>query len=122
MPPIEEFATEDTALLFVWNGEDQYNEPTFEYPIEIDVQWVEKTAVMSGPGGTPITVDVLVIALVDIILDSVMWLGTLDDWIGTGSNDTDSTLYQVAAAAYTPDIKARETRRRYGLIRYKGSL
>lgn len=122
MPPIERSDLKQTALLFAWNGENEFNEATFEYPVELDVRWIEADTQMRGPQGTPIDIAVTVIAAREIVLDSVMWLGTLDDWIGTGSNDTDSTLYQVVASAFTPDIKDRNVRMRYGLARYKGSL
>lgn len=122
MPPIETSARHQTALYFPWAGIDDYGQPIVSAsPTELRVRWSYRREEMADPQGNAITVDAVVVVDRRVTIGAEMWLGSLDDWLGTGSGSagSDDEVMRVAAYNETPDIKGRKRRRVVGL-QFKG--
>lgn len=120
MPPIETAFRRQTAVLWELLRVDAYNEPVVDAPVEIACRWKWGTAQQAGPQGTPITVDATVVVAQDVTIGSLMFEGDLNDWLGhsgsgSGSAGDYSSIMEVVSANFTPDLKARNTRRTLGL-------
>jgi hypothetical protein len=122
MPAPETAYRMQTAVLWEWAGKDGYNEPRVNAPEEVRVRWVwGQKAALTPEGGTK-TVDATATVDRDIPTDSLMWLGTLDDWLGTGSGGEDKGVMQVATVKDTPDLKGRVSRREVGLVFFRDQM
>ena len=105
---------------------DDFGQPVITAPEELDVRWVWKQTMMTGPQGKPISVDATVVVGREVELGSKMWLGTLADWLGTGtgssleSDNPDDSLMEVVAIKITPDLKGRFQRVTLGLKYARG--
>ena len=119
MPPIEEAFLTDTAILWEKEGQDSNNEPTFAEPEEIDVRWIIENRETTDTQGNSVITEVTVLASCDIPIGSLLWLGCLEEWYEAGSAGFITELMEVVVRKVTKDLKGRETRRRYGLMRYK---
>ena len=119
MPPIERRDRFQLAALWPTNGVDNYGQPTFAGPTEIRVRWNDKRRESVDALGNVIAVDATAVVNEVIQPGSLMRLGPLEDWYGTGSNDAESGLMSVVTYDETPDLKARNVRREVGLVRYK---
>jgi hypothetical protein len=111
-----------TAVLWPADGHDPYGQPKVGCPEEITVRWVSKSRQATDANGNPITLDATVIVVQDVDPGSAMWLGTLEDWYGTGSAGQESGVMEVVTFDKTPDIKNRAIRRELGLRFYKDTL
>lgn len=80
------------------------------------------------PKGQKIALDGSLVATTQLVMNSLVWPGTLDDWYGTGSGtgsgsgDFDAEVMQIVTVTLVPDIKNREVSRKYGLMRYRGTV
>lgn len=119
MPRRELRHRKQRAVLWGVSGKDSFNEPTFSVPIEIDVRWKFGRREVTGSQGTPMSVDATVIIGQEIVVDSLMWLGTLESWYGLGSSGTDIGMHQVVSYNETPDITGRHLRRSVMLSSYR---
>lgn len=90
-------------------------------PQELRVRWIDGRSEAFDPQGQPTALDATVIVDREIPIGSIMWKGKLDDLLGTAGPE-DATLHQVVTVTYTPGIKARTTRRRVGLVRFRQTL
>ena len=88
-------------------------------PQEIPVRWNITRTVAQDPQGNNIMLDAQVIVARKIEPGSRMWLGTLAEWVGTGtgSGASDEELHEVKTISETEDIKGRNIRRELGLMR-----
>jgi hypothetical protein len=119
MPPIETSDRHQTAVLWASSGRDAYGDPTVATPTELSVRWQLKRGETIGPEGTVVALDGVVVVDRRVAIGSQMWLGTLEDWYGTGSAGDDSEVYEVMTYNETPDIKDRYVRRTVGLKKYR---
>lgn len=110
------------ALLWAKISDDAYGEPVVSAPVEIDVRWVTKRRQATGPDGTPIAIDATVIVNQEIAIGSIMWEGSMAEWVGTGSGEADKFLMQVMTYDETPDLKNRLRAREVSLQFFRGSL
>lgn len=110
------------ALLWVADGFDGFGRPVVTGPTEINVRWKYVNSQMVGKDGVPIAIDATVVVNRLIPVGSVLILGKLQDWVGTGSNDTPQTVMEVKGYNETPDIRNRATRYTVSLAFYKGQL
>lgn len=108
---------------------DEYGDVKSGVPQEIVVRWIEKEMDAIRPDGTPIRLDAQVHAVEDIAIGSVMWLApneastALEQWYGTGSAGQDSGLMMVVSlSGRACDLKGRNTRREYGLVKYRDGV
>lgn len=123
MPPPETFCRHQKAVLWARTGTDDYGQPIVAAPVEIDVRWDGPTRreVLDAQGNT-IAIDAEVSCIQTIKVGSVMWLGKLTDWYGTGSAGTEVGLMEVKLYREVPDIKGREIRRTVSLMRLNDTL
>lgn len=110
------------AVLWSKSGTDRYGDPLRGSPSEISVRWVVTHRQASDPQGNPITIDAQVSTSQDIVVGSVMWLGELADWYGSGSGGVDDEVMEVVTRNRVPDLKGRVTRYEYGLAKYRDTL
>lgn len=123
MPSIERRERFQKAVLWEkTDGFDDYGRPRVSSPVQIHVRWkyVRKQSV--NKEGVPIAVDATVVVDRYIPEGSILWLGELIDWVGTGSNDNENQLMEVLTFHNTPDIRNRHTRRTVDLAFYKSVL
>lgn len=122
MPAPEHSHRTQTALLWAVIGVDAHNEPVVGLPDEIQVRWENARVQMASADGTVVTVDATAVVGRDVNEGSLMRLGDLEDWNGTGSNDDDNGLMQVVAFSKVPDVKGRNFRRVVGMIRFRDEV
>lgn len=126
MPPLEQFDMYQWAVLIPKVGVDRYNETIRGEPREVQVRWIAGRVELADSEGTPLTFDALVISGERFPTGTLMWLGDLEDWYGTGSGSAseigESQLHEVHLSRVTPDLKARNTHYHHGLLFYKETL
>jgi len=98
---------------------DDMGQPQVSAPVELNVRWVWKQAMMRGADGNPVTVDAQVVVDQECNVGGAMFEGELADWLGSGSADMDNSVMEIVAYNETPDIKNRNVRRTVGLKFYK---
>ena len=127
MPSLEQLDLAQTALLWPAYGWDYHGQPRYDAdgepivgpPEEIEARFSIKQAEMVDPKGNSIVVQSTAVVDRRVREGSLLWIGTLDDWLGTGSAGDDNELYEVRAYAESPDLKNRYVRRTVGLMRYR---
>jgi len=119
MPPLEEMDRHQKAVLLEYTGLDSESERTFAAPVEIDVRWTWTRSYSTDAQGNKIALDAKVVTGQQVPVGSLMYLGTEDEWLGTGSASNDSELCEVAVERTGTDIKHRFTRYSYSLKRYR---
>lgn len=117
MPPLEITDLRQDAVLWDFNGQDRHGRPILENPVALKVRWVLNDAQVVDPFGNTIQSSGTVILSVDVKNMSLMWLGKLADLPNPPTN-----LHQVIKANTTPDIKNRNIRFDYFLMRYSDKL
>lgn len=122
MPAPEAACRLQTAVLWSKIGDDDYGEPLRDDPEEINVRWVQRRTASLDANGNTISLDATVVVNQEIVVGSLLWLGALSSWTGTGSAGDDTELMIVATYNETPDLKNREIRRMVGLRRFRDSL
>ena len=111
MPPIEEDELDQTALLWERIGTNDNGEPLLSLlPQEIDVRWENQFGGL-GAISDESKYDVRIVVDRDIPKGSILRLGDLSDWQGTGSALDEQDLVEVVFSFKVPDLKAREYRR-----------
>ena len=120
MPPIERSGRHQKAVLWRKVGQTDDNVPIVSAADEIDVRWNDRRTETVASDGTPLVLDAtVVIGLEDVPDGSILWKGNLENFTN-GAITTE--LFRVVTARYTPDVKARNTRRVLGLQRYGKTL
>lgn len=122
MPSQETSHRHQTALYFPFAGVDDYGQPIVSSsPTELSVRWEFGRAETTDPQGNTVVVDAIVHVDRRITVGSEMWLGELEDWIGTGSGSagSDDEVMRVVSYNETPDVKGRKFYREVGL-QFKG--
>lgn len=122
MPSIETFHRHQKAVLWTRAGTTEFNEPAFSTPIELDVRWEWTQEESLDEAGSPIIVEAMVVVDREIQEGSLMWLGELEDWYGTGSAGDDDYRMRVLRYNEVPDLKGRNYRRTVALVRFRGGV
>lgn len=91
-------------------------------PVEIKVRWLTSTAYIMDPTGNNIRVDGSAIVGQDIAEGSILWAGTIDDLVGTGTTPPTEGLLQVVGFDGTDDLKERKTFRVVKLMKHNEAL
>lgn len=117
-PPLEVSDLDETAvyLAFVRQG---MTEPVFAAAVEIPVRWVRVRQEAAGPDGGTVSLTASIATDRRLVIGSQVWLGSLADWTGTGSDDTDAEIHRVALDRTARDVKGVETRYEFGLQRWR---
>lgn len=122
MPAFETMDLEQVAVLWGKSGTDDYGQPTTATAIEIPVRWLTKRDEVVDAQGNTIALDATVVVERQIAVGSLMALGNLSYWVGTGSAGDESEVMEVVTYEETPDLKGREIRRSVGLKRFRDAL
>lgn len=91
-------------------------------PVEINCRWLWTKKNVQDPNGSVVVVEATVTLETPIVPDSILWLGTLADWMGTGSTSADTRLMQAWRYREVEDIRGIEVRRSAMLIHYGTDL
>jgi hypothetical protein len=126
MPSPELSHRYQAALLWNVTGVDRYGQRTVAPPVQVRVRWNHNRTEMLDPHGNQTTLDASVIVAQEVTIGSLMWLGLLSDWYGTGSGTGgvggDDELMEVKTSKRVPDIKNRFQQRELGLMRFRGTV
>jgi hypothetical protein len=120
MPALETSDLNQWAVL--WSAgdyPDEFGNYVRNDPEEIRVRWEHGVRDLLDPKGNSIEINAIVFTRQEIPIGSNLWEGQLADFLGTGSIGDDDNIMQVKLEKRTPDVKARNNRRAYGLVRYK---
>src|SRR5262245_40593704 len=122
MPGLETMDRYQRAVMWERSRINRQGEPVYgNPPIEIFVRWNDKKRLVLQPDGSTIAYDASIVLNRILQIDSVVWLGRLDD-LGDPVTPPNSGLFFVKAMDKTPDIKNRFQRFEAMLMRYKGTL
>lgn len=119
MPAPEDTFRYQKAVLFAVTGYDRYNEPTTSDGVEILVRFNTVRRRVLDAKGKQIDLDGQAIVGQRITIGSLLFIGSLSDYVGTGSTLQDNELMVVKTYNETPDVKGRLTEKTVGLMRYK---
>lgn len=102
---------------------NSYGEAEIGPPQQIPVRWKWCKRQVTTRDGEVVNIDADVVVGLTILPGSLMWLGKLSDFLGTGSSHTNKEpeLMEVVETPYTPDVKMRVARRTVSLKRYRGT-
>lgn len=113
-----------TALLWTRTGTDSYGQPTtVTDPVELSprtrtgVRWNVKRSEILDAQGNSVSLDAQAMVDREIEIGSYMWLGTLNDWIDSGSDSSDQEIHEVKVCDVMRDIKGRAIAHTVGLMR-----
>lgn len=96
MPPVEEF--DDVTDILVWTvqGRDQFNNLIFNpIPEQHKARLNYTRRYITTPDGKSLTIDLQVGCLDDLVEESLIWEGTLDDLEGTSYFPPETNLFQL---------------------------
>ncbi len=117
MPQLEVCDLQQYAVLWRVTGQDRHGKQVVSSPVQIRVRWVLNDTQVVDPFGNTVASAGTVIAAVDIDNMSLMWLGRLKNLPSPPTN-----LHQLIKANTTPDIKARNTRFEYNLMKFSDKM
>lgn len=122
MPAPETSDRWQKALLWAKLRNDGHGDPVRDEAIELSVRWVNSRRDVNDGTGNRISLEAE--ALVDrkVRIGSLMWLGTLDEWPGTGIGINDEELMVVVSYEEATDVKGRIACRIVGLAKYRDAL
>ena len=86
------------------------------------MRWNTRRNRALDPQGNTILLDASAVVEREIPVGSIVWLGELAEWSGTGSGDVETELMEVKTYRETPDVRNGEVRRVIGMMKYKGVL
>lgn len=124
MPALESSYRRQTAVLWEVYAVDKFNEPLRDTPVEIDVRWNTRQSEAADAQGNRVVLDATAVVGRAIPVGSLMWLGELADFVGTGtgSSGDDTEIMEVMTYSETPDLKARNVRREVGLAYFRDTM
>jgi hypothetical protein len=129
MPPFEYDDLNQTAVVLppqLVGGIPRTNrmgEIVYDLPYQTAVRWVYVKRESKDSKGNTITIDADVVAAVSIVVGTIMWLGTMEQYIGTGSAGGDAIEFmRVETRNWGVDLKGRIVRYEYELSRFRGKM
>ncbi|MFA5056509.1 MAG: hypothetical protein WC485_00210 [Opitutaceae bacterium] len=117
MASLERQFRHQSAVLWESAGTDDYGNPTVLEPVELFVRWNRLMHNVADARGRVVDLDALVVVDREIPIDSIMWLGRMDEMPAQPTN-----LKRVVDYTETPDIKGRNIYRTVGLKNYSNAL
>ena len=110
-----------TAVYWEFLSLDKHAQPRVRPPVEVRVMWDTRRTRGRDAQGNTIALDAAVdVGPLNVKIGSLMWLGELADFLGTGSGDDASEIHEVVTVEQENDIKGRHTARSAGLKRWRG--
>lgn len=123
MPPLEHMDLTDRAVLWVRVRADRQGFPLVAPQVEIAVRWEEGQIELVDPDGQKMVVDAQIASNRDIVIGSLLWLGSADDLREQfGTAGPGAGLYEVQFAIKGKDLKGRVTRYEFALKRFRDAL
>ena len=119
MPPLEIIVDPNSfAVLWAFVGQDRHGKQIVASPIQIPVRWVlNQNQVIDPTGNTIASTGTVITHGLAIVNMSILWQGQLADLPAVPTN-----LHQVIKVNSTPDIKNRNTRFDYVLMKFSDQL
>lgn len=117
MPALEYTDLRQRAVLWTFKDQDRFGVQVLNPPIEVAARWLLNDSQVIDPAGNTIASSGNVILAIGVVNMSLMWLGKLVD-LPSPPND----LHQLIKANTTPDLKNRQTRFEYYLMRFSDQL
>ncbi len=102
------------------NSSDGYGQPTLDAPEEIRCRWDDTKRDVLDAQGMRVAVDATAYVDREITVGSELWLGQLDDWLGTGDGpglDDPVDVMVVKTYNATPDVRNRYVTRVIGMMK-----
>lgn len=119
MPALEQMDRKQWAVLWPADGTDAYGEVLRGDPVEIKVRWTWTKSKSGGNQSDLTNIDATVVAGQEIAEGSLMWLGRLLDWVGTGSGYDENELMEVVRYEKGYDLLYRSKNVRHNVsLRY----
>lgn len=118
MPPLETTDRKQYAVLWEFTGQDSYGQPVVMQPVELLVRWLDKITQVADPTGNTVQSNAQIITGRSIALQSILWKGRLRDL----PSPPYTGLHLLIGDNTTPDIKNRNQRFEYSLMRWKQQL
>jgi len=123
MPAFETMDRYTDALLWVANGVGQRGQPIVSsIPVELKIRLLNKQVLTLDAHGNNILLDGTFVADRDIPMGSILWEGTIDDLVGTGTAPPTSGLLEVKLSDGTKDIKGRNEFFTGGFLKYNDRM
>jgi len=91
-------------------------------PIELKVQWDDRASRTMDSKGNWIGIDGTLFTNRVLKIGSIVRLGTISDWQGTGSGLVPTDLMEIKTGDEVYDLKGRNQVFFYGMMRYTDSL
>ncbi len=107
------------AVLFPNIGKNIYGNNEFGELVQICVRWEGPVLQQINPELNSNESDFSIAVDRDIEIGSLLWMGELIDWYGSGSSLPQDELMEVVRFLKTPDTKGRVYRRVCGVNRYR---
>lgn len=117
MPALETVALKQKAVLWSKNGDNTYGETKINAKIEIDSRWETTRQDTRNPERATTGFESIVYVDREIAIDSILWLGSIDDLPTTPTN-----LRQVKDYDEIPDIKSRNVQRFVTVVKFSNEL
>ena len=119
MPSPEVANLKQKAVLWAASGRDDYGGRTLAAAVELKVRWEDTSAEGGDPKSEAAAKSVTVHTDQAVAVGSEMWLGELDDLVGTASP---GDIHVVTAITSVPDVKGRKYKYTLTLDRKNESL
>lgn len=107
------------AVYMAATGKDRFGHTTRAAPVQVNVRFEFSKRRGVGPDGVTEATDAWAAVDRDMPSGSLLWLGELTDWYGTGSGTyVEADVYEVTTKKEIPDEKGRSVRRTVNLRRF----
>jgi hypothetical protein len=99
-----------TAVYWEFDGFDDYGKPQYKSPVEVSCRWDDVVVEYINPNGERDVSKSMVIINQDVILKSVLLLGTIEDEVTDEENPfNNDNAWEIKQVMRTPDIDAEDT-------------
>lgn len=130
MPALEQMDRAQTAVLWPRAsgraGVDKFGNPVVGDAEEVTVRWNKTKREATNAQGNKVQIVADIVADQALTIGDIMWLGSFDDLSGTAyyhvSMVPTADVCQVITDDTTVDLKGRDTRYEYGLMRYTDTI
>lgn len=106
------------AVLWMYNGDDDYGDPKVDASVEIDCRWEKRRSQSQDAEGNAIAVEAEVVVGREIKVDSILWKGEKNDYDASTATD----YMQVKVYDEVPDVRNRYVERIVKLVKWGDTL
>lgn len=101
------------CVYWEYDGTDMYGKPSYKDPVQIRCRWQASDGEnLTSDGNETLNTKTKVYTLIDIKINSVLMLGTLEDITDETSPTNNDNAYEVFQFEKIPDLKNRKVLRR----------